>query len=65
MIRYFYRITIMGMFNQDFNHWPDEKETLECVSRYFPTFHVNGDMVTWTLEKIYYYDRDMEGDELV
>lgn len=54
-ITFGFRIVVMDMFySRLFDNYPSDEEMKEVVSHYFPTFHVEGNRVTWKVEKIYY-----------
>lgn len=56
-IRYGYRIVLLDLFKSKlFKGFPTEKEIKEFVAKRFPTFHVDGDPVTWRIDRIYFLE---------
>jgi hypothetical protein len=52
-----FQIILSDLFkSKHFDQYPSEKQMKEFVSKHFPTFHVNGDPVTWKIEKIYFIE---------
>lgn len=52
-----YQIVLMNMFKSRlFDEYPTDDEMKEYVASIFPTFHVDGDRVTWKVETIYFIE---------
>ncbi|MEN2464957.1 hypothetical protein [Ornithinibacillus sp. JPR2-1] len=57
VVRFKYRIVILGIFQSRlFDNYPTEEQMKEFVSSRFPTFHAEGEPVTWQVEKIFFLE---------
>jgi hypothetical protein len=56
-VNFKYRIVILGIIQSKLlDSYPTEEQMKEFVSSRFPTFHVEGDPVTWQVEKVYFLE---------